>query len=210
MTPALAPPPPAPAPPPVPAITAAEPAPEPTAAPESVVPGSYSGSLALHLRAAWLVFVPPACLLLLFVLSFFTWHNYGDGHTPGLWSLSFITQEGIGTQGHFLAYTILMLFPTGPLIVLSVLLDTVFMPPQLAPYSKWKNLFVGILLGVTFFLLAFDYIHAHFVAAYNPIALAEKLATRLHFLAMLASFGLFWLHARKERNLPAPKVELHW
>jgi hypothetical protein len=207
MTPALAPPlapPPPPAPPPVTTITAVEP--EPAVAIEPVTPGSYSGALGLHLRAAWLVFVPPACLVLLYFLSFFTWHNHGDGRTPGLWSLSFTTQEGLG---QFIAYSVLMIL-TGTLIILAFVLDTVFMPPQLAPFSKWKNLLVGLLLAFTLIPLVFDYVHAHFLAAYNPIALAEKLAIRLHFLAMLASFGLFWLHGRKEKNLPAPKVELHW
>jgi len=216
MAPSLAPitaAPPPPAPPPMTSISAGEPKIEAAATAEPAPPpppGDYTGSLAVYLRLEWLVFVPPACLFLIFVSSFFSWHNYGFGHSPGLWGLSFITQEGASMQGHFLAYTILMLFPTGPLIVLTTLLDKVFMPPQLAAYSKWKNLLVGLLLLLTFLPLALDYFHAHLFQPINPIALAEKIAIRLHFIALLASFGLFWLHGRKTYNLPAPKLEARW
>ena len=112
-------------------------------------------------------------------------------------------------QAHFLAYAILM-FPTGFFIIAAVLLDKVFMPPQVAPYSKWKNLLVAAMLAVTFLLLGLDYMHSHLFQPFNSIALAEKIAIRLHFLAMIASFGMFWLHHRKASNLPAPKLEVRW
>jgi hypothetical protein len=84
------------------------------------------------------------------------------------------------------------------------------LPPQVGVVKGWLDLAVGFLLGITFLLLCVDYLQSHFVAVTNPIALAMKIAFRLHFLAMLASFGMFWLHLRSRWNLPAPRIEARW
>jgi len=107
-----------------------------------------------------------------------------------------------------MAFTILMLFPILPLTIVALVFDLGFAPPPVTPLLPWKSLLVGLLLGLTFLLLMFDYVDAHLFQRINPIALPEKIAIRLHFLAMLASFGMFWLHWRKRRNLPPPKVEI--
>jgi hypothetical protein len=238
MAPSLAPPPVAPAPPP-PALPPSSPVPvetyttgpapvsppspvtSPTATPsvpEPVIelppppPGEYTQTLGICLKASWLAFVPMACLGVIFVLSFFTWHNIDRDHAPSLWGMSFIEQrvdEAPARQGHFLAYTILM-FLTFPLILVALILDLGFAPPQLAPILPWKSLAIGLFLGLTFMLLLFDYADAHLLQRLNPIALPEKLAIRLHFVAMMSCFGMFWLHWRKPRNLPPPKLEAHW
>ena len=232
MAPSLAPPPPLP-PPPVPSVSAPEgsyglePAPvpppspylsaplppipsrqpEPAPPPPPVPPGDYTRSCVGSLNDTWLAFVSPACVAAIFVLSFFSWHYTGPLNAISLWGLSF-TDHG---YAWFLAYTILMLLCL-PLSIASMLFDKgwLFTPPQLAPIMPWKNLGLGCLLAFTFLLLCVDYASSHFAKDGNPIALAMKLAFRLQLIAALASFGMFWLHWRKRRNLPLPKVEVRW
>jgi hypothetical protein len=196
--------------------------PSPAAVPPSppLPPGEYTRTLTFTLSDSWLSLVPLVCVVLIFVLSFFTWHMEmppGDAAKNlegfpdfsaklakpyGLWGLSFD-----GYHYGFMAYTILMLFPIGPLVIAGLLLDKGLAPPPLQPLLPWKSLLIGLLLGLTFLFLLFDYISAHF-GSVNPIALAEKIAIRLHLLAMLASFGMFWLLWRRRRNLPLPKAEI--
>jgi hypothetical protein len=219
MAPALAPPPmPVPALPPVTSVTASEPkrepvAPEPAAAP--MPPGDYSHVLTLPLRVSWLAFVPPACMLLLFVSSFFTWHlpipNAADPDigvpAMSLWTLGF-SKDG---QAQFLAYIVFTLL-CGMMTFAALPFDKGWIPAPapIAPLMMWKNLLVAVVLGLPFLFLCYDYLSANFLQPINPIGVAMKIAFRLHFLAILASFGLFWLHLRQRRNLPAPKVEVHW
>jgi hypothetical protein len=216
MAPSLAPPPaPPPPPPPVPlppvSSVPVQPPPQPAPLPPSpqppappLPPGDYTRTFTLRLREDWLAFVPAACVVLIFILSFFNWHtsaNVDDRY--GLWGMAW-------RSGPFLGYLVLMLFPTLLLVIASVVLDKAFMPPQIAPFSKWKYLAVGGLLLVTFLLLCIDYLTAHLVEPISPIAVAMKIAFRLHFIAMASSFVLFWLQWRKASNLPEPKCDLHW
>jgi hypothetical protein len=202
----MGPPPPAPppmtqtAPPPKKPAAASEPPPPP--------PGDYTRSFAFQLSGKLLAFVPMACLVVIFFLSFFSWHYNSDPERSHiLWGLAF-TDQG---QAQFLAYTILM-FPCGLLTIVATILDSSLIPkqPQLAPVITWKNLVVGVFLTFAFAMLCIDYLIQHFAVAGNPIALPEKLAIRLHFLAVVASFLLFWLQWRKLSNKPLPKCEFRW
>jgi hypothetical protein len=198
---------------PAPPMTQKTPPPiRPAAAPEPPPPpplGDYTRSYVCHLKGSMLAFVPTACLVLIFFLSFFSWHWIGSDPTRSmsLWGLAF-TERG---EAQFLAYTILM-FPCGLLAIAAALFDSGLVPtqPQLAPVMTWKNLIVGVFLILAFAMLCIDYIIQHFAAAGNPIAIAEKVAIRLHFLAVLASFLMFWLQLRKASNKPLPRIELHW
>ena len=233
MAPSLAPPPSMPAPPPAdvsygvgpppapppwsaqPSSTSSQPGPADAPPAPPPPPGDYTRSGTFYLNDRWLAFVPPVCVVLIFFLSFFTWHspvistdrNVDNTPALSLWGLSF-TKDG---QAQFLAYTILM-FLTGTLTLLSLPIDKgwVAVPPNLTPFVAIKSLIVGLLLGLTFLLLCIDYLSAHVGAGANPIALPLKLAFRLHFIAVLATFLLFWLHWRKKSNLPLPKVEARW
>lgn len=187
----------------------------PAVAPPSppLPPGEYTHSFAFTLSETWLAFVPTACVVLIFFLSFFTWHSAvpelpdppaaKSAPAMGLWALAFSEHK----QAHFMAYA-LLLVPILLLTIVALVFDKGFAPPPLLPLMPWKSLLVGLLLGFTFLLLVFDYAQAHLSQGPNPIALPEKLAIRLHFIAMLASFGMFWLHWRKRRNLPPPKCEV--
>ena len=185
---------------------------KPAAAPElPPPPGDYTRTLGFMLRAEWLAFVPAVCLFLVFILSLFTWHNIDADHSPSLWGLSFIDQKvADAKQGHFLAYTILMIFPTPLLVLAALILDRFFTPPQVAPFVKWVYLAAGVFLAITFLLLCIDVLDVHFLQRFNSTALPLKLAFRLHFVAMLACFLMFWVLGRKTNNLPPPKVELRW
>jgi hypothetical protein len=215
--------PPPPAPPPAPQI--APPPKKPAAAPEPppppppLPPGDYTRSYVCQLKGNWLAFVPTACLVLIFFLTFFSWHYTGPILPPPpapaqpaqalpFWTLAISTEQG---QGQFLAYMILM-FPCGLLAVAAMLFDMGVIPaqPQLAPIMTWKNLIVGVFLTFAFLMLCIDYTIQHFAPAGNPIALPEKVAIRLHFLAVVASFLMFWLQWRKLSNKPLPKCEFRW
>lgn len=189
-----------------PPFKSTSPAPAEPAAP----PGDYTRSLGISLKASWLAFVPMACLFVIFVLSFFTWHNIDTEHSASLWGMSFLTQPGDVKQAHFLAYTILMLFPTALLVVAAFAINVLPLPPQVGLLKGWLDLAAGLFLGLTFLMLCIDYADAHFVARLNGIALAEKIAFRLQLLAMFASFAMFWLSWRARRNQPAPRFELRW
>lgn len=177
--------------------------PEPPAAPPPPPPpGDYTRSFTLHLRGEYLPFVPTACLLMIFLLSFPSWHHAA---VPlSMWGLA-------GEHNQFLTYTILLML--GIIVaILSVLFEKQILatPPQLAPFMMWKDLFVGLLLSIGLLLLAFDYGHCHFGQSPNPMMLAMKLAFRLHVLAVAASFLMFWVHWRKMKNAPPPKLEIKW
>src|SRR5262245_58512981 len=120
-TPPPPPPPPSPAPsesayspgePPKSSTSATEPGAEPTPA----EPGEYRRSLAFCFKPAYLAFVPIACMFLVFILSFFTWHQPIPEISPGvsLWSLAFTSDHG---KASYLAYTILLMFPTSILVI---------------------------------------------------------------------------------------------
>jgi hypothetical protein len=225
MAPSLAPPPIAPKPPapamegtfglgPAPASSPLSAAPKPTttqpiyASPPVTPPppGEYTRSCVCNLSAAWLAFVAPVCVLLIFVLSFFTWHGTETTTPASLWGLAFSQQSAL-----FVAYT-LVVFLTSPLVFAALIFDKNWVPtpPQIAPVLTFKNLLVGLLLTSAFLLLCYDYLNGNLLEKSNPIAWPMKLAIRLHFLAVVASFAMFWLHWRKRSNLPTPKCEVHW
>ena len=174
--------------------------------PPPLPPGDYTRTCNCTLTGEWLAFVPPACLLLIFLLSFLTWHWISTTSSFILWGLAFSE-----IQAAFLLYTLLLLLCL-PLSVVALLFDKGLIPapPPLAPLLMFKNLLIGLLLGLAFLLLCFDYIRSHTGAEINPIALAMKLAFQLHFVALLASFLLFWLSWRKKFNLPPPKCDVRW
>jgi hypothetical protein len=228
MTPALAPPPVTSAPPPPPPTTESygmgppptppvvdvtagtqRPSPPPRA-PESPPPpppppGDYTRTFNARLTGDWLAFVPTACVVVIFLLSFFSWH-YVEQKGYSLWGLSFLPEGA----AQFLGYTILM-FPCGLFAIVAMVLEKGWLklPPQFAPVLAWKNALVGLFLLLAFLMLCIDYLIQHFTPEKgNPITIWEKFAIRLHLLAMIATFVMLWLNLRKTKNLPAPTMEV--
>jgi hypothetical protein len=192
--------------PPTPAAPSEPPPPPPP-------PGEYTRSFVFPLRAEWLAFVPTLCLFAIFVLSFFRWHLQvltPEVVTPALsmWGLAF-TEYG---QAQFLAYAILMLLAI-PLTAFVLVVDTGIIQPlaQIKPLMIFKNLLIGVFLGLPFLLLCYDYVHAHFLSMHgNPIAVAEKVVFRLHLIAVVVCFLMTWLNWRRTNNLPPPRLEGRW
>lgn len=180
--------------------------PEPPSPPPP--PGEFTRTWTIELKGRWLTFVPTACIAIIFFMSFFSWHFTDLSNAFPLWTLGFSSEHG---EWQFLAY-VLICFPTALFVLAALLLDMGVIPaqPQLAPIMTWKNLVAAIFLALGFVLLVIDYLIHNFSATVNPIAVAEKIAIRLHFLAMLASFLLFWLQWRKLSNKPLPRCELRW
>lgn len=212
MGPTPAPPPPSVLPPiPTPSVPVPVPAAPPPPPPP---PGEYTRSRSCELTGAWLAYVPTVCVLAIFFLSFFNWHMAIPTPTEAkpldsipaasLWGLLF-------THGHFLGYVIFM-FLGGALCVAAMLFEKniFYTPPQLAPFVTFKDLAAGLVLVLAFLMLCFDYLDGNLGSKGNPIAVPEKIAFRLHLLAVLASFALFWLQWRKKRNLPPPKCDARW
>jgi hypothetical protein len=191
------------APTPAPGIAEPTPAAPPTPPPP---PGAYTQSFLFQLCDKWLAFVTPACWLLIFFLSFFTWHSTENTTAANMWSLAFVPQ-----MGHITAYMVLFCLAF-PLVFVTLGFDKGWIPapPQLAVIVLIKNLVVGAFLAFAFVLLAYDFVNGNLFEKSNPIALPMKLAFRLHFIAVLASFLMFWLQWRKKYNLPLPKCEVRW
>jgi hypothetical protein len=237
VAPSLAPPPAAPKPPPPPVSAPRPPAPsyepgapaaptpspkpsspmvsqEPAASPPAPPPppGDYTRSFSCTLSESWIAFVPPVCVVLVFILSFFTWHGaYTDADGKAVAALSLWGLAFDQWYGFFVAYTLLM-FPTGLLTVGALPFDKGWIPVPSAVglVLVFKNLLIGLLLGLTFLFLAYDYFDSNLFQKTNPIAVPLKLAIRLQLAALAASFWLFFLAWRKRSNLPAPKIEMRW
>ncbi|MSQ95311.1 MAG: hypothetical protein EXR98_12240 [Gemmataceae bacterium] len=212
LGPAPAPPPPMSAPPrPAPSQPESVPALPPPPPPP---PGEYTKSCACEMTGAWLAFVPTACVFAIFVLSFFPWHMDLPTPTEAKWSEKVPGASMWGllfSHGHFLGYLIFMLLAGVLCIAAAVLEKNLFpIPPQLTPFLTFKDLAAGLTLGVAFLMLCFDYLDGNLGSKGNPIAIPEKLAFRLHLVAVLASFAMFWLAWRKKSNLPPPKCDVRW
>lgn len=196
----------------------------PTPPPPPPPPGDYTRSCALHLRGKWLPFVPMVCLLLILLLSFFPWEQPNDRPAANLWGLAFNPMAETKDKGavntvrnkeadgrpEFLVYTLVFVFcillAFGSLLFEKGVLPT---SPSLAPFLRWKDMIVGLFLGVAFVFLVYVYFDAH-MQRVSPILIPMKIAFRLHGLAIIACFLMFWLHWRKMKNLPPVKLEMRW
>jgi hypothetical protein len=198
---------PAPAPMPPPYV-APTPPPPPKPAPP---PADYTRRYAIRLRADVLICIPPACLfLIVFVFSFFPWHSISEVvnvYIPlSLWDLMI----GSRSTSMFMAYvpfTILAFLASVACVVFEFGLAPT--PPQLASLMPWKSGITFALLGLTFLLFAYDYqLGMMAMSATSPIVLGEKIAFRLHLIALIASGLELWVQSRRVRNLPLPRFTL--
>ena len=76
----------------------------------------------------------------------------------------------------------------------------------------WKSGLTFLLLAATFLLLCYDYQQGLFATGtnLNPIVLGEKVAFRLHFIALLAAGLELWAQSQRVKNLPLPRVRVDW
>ncbi len=182
------------------------PGPIPAPPPPPRPPADYAHRFAFRLRPDVLVGIAPVCLfLILFLLSFFGWHavlDQPDGLS--LWALGF-SQRGTGL---FTAY-VLLTFLTFFVAVACALFELRIIPAPvaLAVLLPWKSGITLLLLALTFALFAYDYQQLLF-AAVDLMALAEKVAFRLHLIALIAAGLEVWVQSRIARNLPLPRITL--
>lgn len=187
-------------------VSAGQPMPKPVPPPPPPKPpADYSRKFAFQIRPDILACTIPACLFLVLVVSFFGWHAVLD-QPEGLsmWALGF-GQRG---SGLFLAYDLLIILTFLVSVACTILeLRLVPTPPQLAILMPWKTGITFVLLLLTFVLFAYDYQQGLF-ASIDLIALAEKIAFRLHLLALVAAGLELWVQSRIARNLPLPRITL--
>jgi hypothetical protein len=174
-------------------------------------PGEYTHEFSFRLRPEVLVWVPPVCLfLILFFFSiFFSWHWQlleDPVRWVNLWGLGFTSDGSL----LFLAYLLLIIL-TWLVSVACLLLEERWLlpPPPLVPLMPWKSGVTFVLLAFTFLLLCYDYQQGVFVPM-NPIGLGEKIALRVHLVAVVASGLELWAQGQTARNLPLPLFRLHW
>jgi hypothetical protein len=222
MAPTLPPPmtpPPRPVPPPSPPVSfstgasappSSSPAPSP-APPPSVPPpppGDYTRTIRFHLRGTWLAFVPLVCLLLIFVLSFFTWKQPVDNRAPAnMWALAFYSDY----KGEMLPYTLLY-FVAFPLVIGSLLFEKQWAPTPagLKAVLVWKDLVIALFLAICYLLLVAAYVPPWFNDRFNPVRPALDFAVRVQLLAVVASLLLFWANWRRFRNAPPIECNVRW
>jgi hypothetical protein len=203
VAPAAPPPTPLSAPPPV------SPAPQPSAPPPPPKPApplaDYTKRYAFRLRADVLVCIPPVCIfLIVFVLSFFPWHIPGPSESANLWQLGFTERYYSGMLMGYVLFMILAL----PVAMASAALELGLAPrlPQLEQLLPWKSGLTLAALAITFLFICYDYQSSIFGNAL--FGNAEKLAFRLHFLALVCVCLELWVQSRRVRNLPLPRFTL--
>jgi hypothetical protein len=180
---------------------------EPKPAPRAVPRGDHARTVSVPLRADVLAWTPAVCMGLVLVLSFLAWHRSEQMGPLSLWELAF-TERG---EAEFLVYVLFALFLGLPFAVASLLLAQGYVPasPPLSEWLTWRPLVVAGVLAFGLLPLGLDYIEEH-VALANAIALAMKLAVRLHLVALGAAVLDLWMQWRKRRDLPPPRAEVKW
>ena len=215
-------------PPPPPPLVVSEPIPQVTLQPQAPVPppppGSYGRVCVVTFNRDILSLFAPVGLLLIFVLSFFPWIvNYDASDTDktvqkNLWQLS-------GDGATFIVYLIFVLLAL-IMAVVAVLLDKkVFsLPEPIKVLRRWRSVIVAGLAGIAFLALLIHAVQASFgsapdltkfkkflpTLAFRVDTIWIKIVYCVHTLVVVGALLDFWLQHRKRKNLPIPKIEMHW
>jgi hypothetical protein len=163
-------------------------------APAPLPPGDYTKDCTCHLRADILVWIGPACLVLLFVLSFFTW----KGHN--LWQGEF----------EFVMVYVFALILAMPLSIVGMLMEMRIIPApdNIRAFLVWRSVVLGALVLIPWLVLTVLYLRMLFAGA--PMGIAMKLGYRLLLIALVAFVLEFWLVRRRAKNLPPPQFTMRW
>jgi hypothetical protein len=168
-------------------------------------PGDYTRSLKIVFSPRVIPWIPPVGLLLVFLLSFLPW--LGIVNVNG-WQLAF---GGGGAPGDALFATYLLLAILALVVTIPsslFALGLVPTPPFVKDLGPWRAVIGGGIALFAFLFLLIRYLDTVFHSA--PMTLWFKLTVRIHLVVIIAVLIEFWLERRRTRNLPPPRVEMHW
>lgn len=198
-------PPPPPPPPPLhlPESTREGPPPLPVESVPPPPPGEYTRSMKIVFSPKVIPWITPGGMLLVFLLSFLPWVA---SFNP--WSLAFgsVLPAGDALLAVYLILTILALVVTIPSGLFAVGLAPT--PPFVKTLGPWRPVIAGGVAALAFLFLLIRFLDYLFHAF--PTTVWFKLAFRFHLVVLLASLIEFWLERRRIKNLPPPRIEMHW
>jgi hypothetical protein len=152
--------------------------------------------------------IAPIGMLVVFVLTFFPWVALeGIRVSANAWRIGFSGQSD-PIIGVYLIFVLLALFLSIPSGLFALHLAPT--PPPVEKLGVWRPVIVGGVALVGCLFLVIKYLDAIFSYGMTPGTIWLKLAFRIHLLVVLSSALEYWLEVRKRRNLPSPRIEMHW
>jgi hypothetical protein len=122
------------------------------------------------------------------------------------WTLGFGGGRGDALFATYLILAILALVVSIPSSLFALGLAPT--PPFVQALGPWRSLIVGGIALLSFLFLLIRYLDAVFNSA--PMTIWFKLSVRIHFVVIIAALIEFWLERRRVKNLPPPRLEMHW
>lgn len=201
-----------PSPPPPPQRQEERPPPPPPAPPPPM--GDYTRNATLWLSPRGVCWVTPVGLLVLFVLSLFSWaeiigSDATTGHTPWGWAF----RQGNALTIFYLLLYLLSLPLTLGLTVLRLMPDLVRLPPALQQIWPWRSAVIGLVLFLAFFFLLLQVVTGFQGKEGESGVIVTTLwllmAIVCHLVALIAAWLDFWLELRGPSR-PIPRIDFHW
>jgi len=172
----------------------------------------------LHTRTIWISprvvpWIAPAALLLVFILSLFTWVRFYDGkgvpQAPSAWGLAFGENSNLFLSFYLLFFLASFAVATAAVVLPRLELD---LPPTVQQFMPYRSGIVAGLVSLAFFFLVLQV-----VTGLNQESLSNGLLVRTNWFRFAATFHLvamvtatldFWLFLRKSR--PLPRIDISW
>ncbi len=208
--------------PPTSPITATPPPPPPQRKPEPppLSMGDFTRKRTLSINPHVVSWVTPLALLLLFVLSLFTWGEAisgGDVKAVGrsAWGWGF-GEANVLTLLYLLVFLVALLL-SAAIAALRLAPNAVRLPSALRQLWPWRSAVVALLLFLSFFFLVLQLVTGFKASAettgggavfYTTSGWAW-LALLVHLTALVAALLDFWLELRGPGR-PAPRVDISW
>jgi hypothetical protein len=182
-------------------------------------PGDYTHTSTIWVSPRVVPWITPAALLLIFVLTFFSWaHGVPAGkeakETPdhSAWGWGF-SEANILTAFYLILFLI-MLIVSIAITVLRLIPNALKLPPGLQQVWPWRSALVGLLAAVTFFFLVLQVFVGFSVKGDGVLTYIETtawtgLVVILHFTALAGALLDFWLEIRGPSR-PVPRIDISW
>jgi hypothetical protein len=176
-------------------------------APPPPPPGNYTRSFKMTVNPKVLPWIAPGGLFLVLILSIFPWF---PAVSLDIDSLTIRSGNAWSFFDALIGLFLILLLLSLIAAVASALvtLQLVPAPPFIQALGPWRFVIVGgiTLLGFLFFLMR--YLHVLFAAIGATVWF--RLAFCIDLVAVLALALEVWLEFRRLKNLPLPRVEVHW